>query len=81
MPGPSCNIKNTCENCGTQITKLNLARHKTKCSVGSLICPSFTNFSTKTRAEMNYHLAKKHLKATARVVHECKKCDKDTHDF
>ena len=30
---------------------------------------------------MNYHIAKKHSKATARVLHGCKICDKDFHSF
>ena len=30
---------------------------------------------------MNYHIAKKHSKATARTVHKCKVCDKDFHSF
>ena len=50
-------------------------QHKKKRSVGSFICPSCTNFSTKSRPEMNYHIAKKHSEATAGAVHKCKKCD------
>ena len=30
---------------------------------------------------MKYHIAKKHSKATARIVHECKGCHKDFHSF
>ena len=30
---------------------------------------------------MNYHIAMKHSKATARVVRKCKICDKDFHSF
>ena len=30
---------------------------------------------------MNYHIAKKHSKATAKVVHDYKICDKDFHSF
>ena len=30
---------------------------------------------------MNYHFTKKHSKANARIVRECKICDKDFHGF
>ena len=39
--------KVTCENCGTQTTKVNLARHKKKCSAGTLHCSQCPNLSTK----------------------------------
>ena len=42
---------------------------------------SCTNFSAKSRGEMNYHIAKKHSKAISRIVHRCIKCDKDFHGF
>ena len=32
------NEKVLCETCGTQTTKPNLARHKKRCSVGTLYC-------------------------------------------
>ena len=81
MPSLNRNEKHVCEICGTQTTKLYLARHKWRYSTGSLKCPSRTNFSTKSRAEMNYHVAKKHSKATARFDHKGKKCDKDFHSY
>ena len=59
---PSLNQKEkvTCENCGTQTTKLNLARHKKRCSVGTLYRTQCPNFSTKAQNDLNYHIAKKH---------------------
>ena len=53
----------------------------TRCSAGSLTCASCTNFSTNSRAESNYHIAEKHSKAAARVVHKCQIYDKDFHSF
>ena len=50
-------------------------------SGGALYCTKFSNFSTKSRAEMSYHIAKKHSKATARFGYKCKVCDKDIHSF
>ena len=54
---PSLNLyeKFTCENCGTQTTKVNHARHKKSCSAGTLICTICPNFSTNTkRSESPY---------------------------
>ena len=53
------NEKITCENCGTQTTKLNLARHKKSCSAGTLYGTQCLNFYTKSK-NLNYHIAKKH---------------------
>ena len=45
------------------------------------MCSCCTYFLTKSRAELNYHITKKRSKSAARVVHECKICDKDFHSF
>ena len=60
MPSLYRNEKVTCENCGTQTTKLNFARHKKSCSAGTLYCPQCPNFFTKSQNDLNYHIAKKH---------------------
>ena len=49
MPSFSRNEKVVSDNCGTQTTKLNLARHKKWCSVGILYCTQCPNFSTKSQ--------------------------------
>ena len=58
MPALDRNVKVTCENCGVQITKLNLARHMKSCSAGTLYCSKCPNFLTKSRDDLNYHIAK-----------------------
>ena len=50
-------------------------------SAGSRTCSSCANFSTKSRAEMKYHTAKKHPKATATVEQKYKNCEKNFHSF
>ena len=60
-----------CENYRTQTSRNSLVRHKKRCSAISLACPSCANFSTKSRAEMIYDIAKKHSRATAKAVHVC----------
>ena len=60
MPSLNQKEKVTCENCGTQTTKLSLERHKKSCSTGTLYCPHCPNFSTKSQNDLNYHIARKH---------------------
>ena len=60
MPALDRNVKVTCGNCGTSVTKINLSRHKLRCSGVALYCPKCANFSTKSREDLNYHIAKKH---------------------
>ena len=63
MPSLNRNKKVTCENCGLQITKLNLARHKKRCSAGTLYCTQCPNFSTTLKDDLIYHIAKQHSAA------------------
>ena len=70
-------VKVTCENCGVQITKLNLARHKNSCSAGTLYCTQCANFSAKSRNVLNYHIAKQHSVAGPSVTYKCKLCHAD----
>ena len=56
--------KVTCENCGTQTTKLNLARHKKRCLVGTLYCTQCPKTSAKSQNDLKYHIAKKHSDIT-----------------
>ena len=74
MPSLSRYEKVTCENCGTQTTKLNLARHKKSCSAGTLYCTQCPNFSTKSQKDLNYHFAKKHSALNSDVTFKCKLC-------
>ena len=64
----------TCENCGTQTSKLNLARHKKSCSAGTLYCTQCPIFSTKTKNDLNYHIAKKHSAPKPDVTFKCILC-------
>ena len=74
MPSLNRNEKVTCENCGTLATKLNLARHKKRCSVGTLYCTHCPNFSTKSQSDLNYHIAKKHGAPKPDITFKCKLC-------
>ena len=74
MPSLNRNEKVTCENCGTQTTKLNLARHKKRCTVGTLYCTHCPNFSRKSQNDLNYHIAKKHSAPKPEVTFKCKLC-------
>ena len=73
MPSLNRNEKVTCDNCGTQTTKLNLERHKKRCSIGRLYCTPCPN-STKSQNDLNYHIAKKHSALKPDVTFKCKLC-------
>ena len=74
MPSLNRNEKVTCENCGVQITNLNLARHKKRCSAGTLYCTQCPNFSTTSKDDLNYHIAKKHSVPRSSITNNCKLC-------
>ena len=71
MPALERNVKVTCENCGTAVTKINLSRHKSRCSGGALYCPKCPNFFTKSRDDLNYHIAKQHSAAGPWKTYNC----------
>ena len=74
MPSLNRNEKVSSENCGTQITKLNLARHKKSCSAGTLYYTQCPNFFTESQNDLNYHIVKKHSTPTPDVTFKCKLC-------
>ena len=74
MPALDRNVKVTCENCGTSVTKYNLSRHKLRCSGGTLYCTQCPNFCTKSRDGLNYHIAKQHSAAALSKTYKCKLC-------
>ena len=74
MPSLNRNEKVTCENCGFQFTKPNLARHKKRCSGGTLHCTQRPLFSTLSQDDLNYHIAKQHSAAGASKIYKCNLC-------
>ena len=74
MPALDRNVKVTCENCGTSVTKYHLSRHKSRCSRGALYCTQCTNFSTKSRDDLYYHIAKQHSAADPSKTYKCNLC-------
>ena len=66
--------KVTFENCGTQTTKPNLARHKESCSAGTLYCTQCPNFFTKSQNDLNYRIAEKHSASKPDVTFNFKLC-------
>ena len=61
--------------------KAKYCSHKKNCSAGTLFCTQYPIFLTKNENDLDYHIAKKHSKATARVVHRRKICNTDFHSF
>ena len=68
------NVKYSCENCGTLVTKKNLSPHKSRCCDGTLYCPKRPNFSTKSRDDLNYHIAKQHSAVGPSKTYKCNLC-------
>ena len=66
--------KNTCDNCGTQTTKHNLAGHKNRCSDGTLYCTQGPIFSKRFQSDLNNHFAKKHSAPKFDVAFRCELC-------
>ena len=81
MPSLHRYEKVTCENCGTQTTKLNLARHKKRCSAYTFHCNQCPYFSTKLQNDLNYHIAKKHSAPKPDITFKCKLCHADFPGF
>ena len=77
MPSLNRNDKGTMENCGTPITRINLARHKKRFSVRLLYCSKCPTFSRKSPENLIYHIAKKHSASKPHVVFKCKICCED----
>ena len=75
------NEKVICDISGTHITKLNLARHKKRCSAGTLYCTQCLNFFTKSENDMNYHIAKKHSVTILDVTFKCKLSNQEFSGF
>ena len=74
MPSLNRNKKITFESCGVQNRKLNLARLKKSCSAGTLYCTQCPNSFTKSRDDLNYHIAKQHSAAGPSKTYKCKLC-------
>ena len=81
MPALDRNVKVTCENCRTSVTKYHLSRHKSRCSGGTLYCTQSPNFSTKSRDDLNYHIAKQHSAAGPSKTYKCNLCHADFPGF
>ena len=81
MPALDRNVKVTCENCGTSVTKYHLSRHKSRCSVGTLYCSKCPNSSTKSKDDLNYHIAKQHSAAGPSKTYKCKMCNAEFPGF
>ena len=62
------------EHCVTQVTRINVSRHKTKCSIGTIYCTQCPNFSTLSKEYLNYHVGKKHSVPRSSVTYKCKLC-------
>ena len=70
MPALDRIDKVTCGDCGNSVTNYNISRHKLRCSGGALYCLKSPIFSTKSRDDLNYHIAKKHSVPRPSITHK-----------
>ena len=66
---------------GTRTTKLNLDRHKKRCSNGTLYCTQCPIFSTTSQADLIYHIAKKQPIVPAKNTSKSQVCLEDFSGF
>ena len=81
MPALDRSVKVTCGNCGTSATKKHLSQHKSRCSGGTLYCADCPNFSTESRDDLIYHIAKKYATPPLKNTHKCRICFKEFSGF
>ena len=72
MPSLIRNEKIACENCGTQGTRINISRHKKRCSIRTLYCTQCPNLSAMSQDDSNYHVAKEHSVRRPSKTYKCK---------
>ena len=83
-PSFNRNEKVVGENCGTQIRRNKFAPHTKKCSGGTIHCTQCSDFSALSRADLNYHIAKKHSASQPRMTHssvQSRMLQKSFHSF
>ena len=66
--------KVSCEHCRTQVTRINLSRHKKRYSIGILYCTQCPNFSRMSQDDLNSHVAKKHSVPRSSKTYKCELC-------
>ena len=66
--------KVSCKHCGTQVTRINLFRHKKRCSAVILFCTRSPSFSTLSQDHLNYHVAKRNSVLRTSITYKCKLC-------
>ena len=81
MPSLIRREKVACEHCGTQVTRINLSRHKKRGLIGTLYCTQCPNFSTLSQDDWNFHVAAKHSVPRSSKTYKCKLCDAEIPGF
>ena len=69
MPAKDRNLSVNCEKCGKSVVKINIARHRTTCMMGTLYCKKNCNFATKNAAEFLQYTILRRLTEQKFVIH------------
>ena len=81
MPSLIRKRKVACEQCGTQVTRINLLRYKKRCSAGTLYCTQCPNFSTLSQDDLNYPFPKRHSVSRPSITYKLTLCHADFPGF
>ena len=81
MPSLNRNQGVTGENCSTQTTKFNRARHKKSHSAGTLYFIQCISFSTKSQNDLNSHIVRMYRAQKLEVTFKCKLCYQELPGF
>ena len=74
MPALDRNLPMKCTKCEKMVVKKHMARHKQSCDSMTLSCPKCSNFFTKKKEDLNYHLAKHHAPKDVKLSTVCTVC-------
>ena len=74
MPALDRTLPVKCTKCEKMVVKKHMARHKQSCDSGTLSCPKCSNFFTKKKEDLNYHLAKHHAPKDVKLSTVCTVC-------
>ena len=81
MPALDRKQKMACPNCGSKVSKQNLAVHKRDAPLRHFFCSKCPNFSTKSQTDLIYYIEKKHGAPNPKTTHTCKVCREEFAGF
>ena len=75
MPALNRNEKVKCEDCAQEYRRADAARHRKRCEKHKEHKCPICHFYTKSKEEMDYHVAKKHAEPSSEQSTVCPSCE------